>query len=160
MAAIDTMVATSETKKQSRVGKWGWGILLAISALLIFYGVMWYSTGPSISLDYIEQGGGVPMDEFRQAYPEAVAHMVRNMHQEAVWFLAFGLMASIVSLEGFRHGTRWAWNATWGIVVVFTLVGLVYTIGVGQLAFDNVGMFFFAAIALVGQLLARQGLVS
>lgn len=140
---------------QTRSQKLGWGILLVISALMVLNGVTWFVVGPDMSLSYTAQVAGVPVEEFTQLYPGVVEHLARNTRQVAIWFAGFGLMALIVALEGFRNGSRWAWIATWVVVGVPIAIGINYLSG-GELGFDNVGMFFFGAVALVGQLLARK----
>ena len=139
-----------------RAAKWGWGILLVVSALMALNGVTWFFMGPGISISYLEEGRDVPMEEFIQAYPAVEEHMTRNTRQVAVWYGAFGSMALIVSLEGFRRGTRWAWNATWLVVAAPIAIGLVYYTPGSELSFDNVGLFSFGGLSLVGQLLTRK----
>jgi len=134
---------------QSRASKWGWGILLAISALLVLNGVTWFFMGPTLSS---VEGVGGALEEFRQAYPIIADLMARNARQVAIWFMSFGLLALLVALEGFRHGSRWAWNATWVVVAAMVAIGVLYRAGFG------IVLLGLTAIALVGQLLARRGL--
>ncbi len=142
---------------KTRIQKWGWGILLVMSALMALNGVSWLFVGPSMSLSYIDQIAATPSTNFRQTYPAVADHVARNARQVAIWIAAFGLLALIVALEGFRHGSRWAWNAMWVFVGAPTAVGINYSAG-GELGFDNLGLFSVAVVALVGQLLARRGL--
>ncbi len=140
---------------QSRTSKWGWGILLVVSALLALNGVIWFFMGGSLST--FEQDTGIPLSEFRQAYPTVADGIAQQARQIAIWFVAFGLLALGVALEGFRHRSRWAWNLTW------ILVAAPAAVGVNALAGGDVfgiGMLGVAAVALVGQLLARRGLAS
>lgn len=146
-------------RDQSRASKWGWGILLVISAMQVLNGVAWLFVGPSVSLAYMEEISGTPPTDFRQAYPAVADHVGDGARQVAIWIMAFGLLALIVALEGSRHGTRRAWNAMWVWVGAPTAIGINYLFG-EELGFDNVGMFAIAAVALVGQLLARRGLES
>lgn len=80
--------------------------------------------------------------------------MTRNVRQVAIWFMSFGLLALMVALEGFRHGSRWAWYATWVLVAATVAIGILNRAGFG------VVLLGLTAIALVGQLLARRGLAS
>ena len=111
-------------KSQSRIAKWGWGILFVVSALLVLNGAF---------LLFYEQEG-----------------------QSLFILLAgFGLLSLVVSLGGYRHGSRWSWNALW------VLVGMLAVIGVPALVAGQdfaLWYLFLAAVALVGQLLAHRGL--
>lgn len=80
--------------------------------------------------------------------------MATNAQQVAIWFMAFGLLALLVALEGYRHGSRWAWNALWVLVAVPAAVGALYRGGFGVILLGMV------PIVLVGQLLARRGLTA
>ena len=54
----DAVIAGSSTKSgegataQSRVQKIGWGVLLAISGLLVLNGIMWFGSGAGLTLAY------------------------------------------------------------------------------------------------------------
>lgn len=150
---MDTKVARS----QVRMSKLGWGILLVVSFLFILNGATWFFVGPTVMMNYVTQIGGAPLSQMIQNLTPVAAHFARNTRQVAILDLAFGLMAFIVTLEGYRYGSRWAWIAAWMIVIEPALIGLLYLPGV-PLAFDNLGMFLFAAVALAGQLLAYRGL--
>ena len=139
-------ISTLEAKSQSRAAKWGWGILLVLSTLLILNGVTWFFTGPRLS--WIEELG--ILEEFRQAYPVIAENYATNARQVALWYMSFGLLALLVALEGFRNGSRWAWYATWVLVAALAAVGVLYLTGFG------VVMLGLAVIALVAQLLARR----
>jgi hypothetical protein len=143
MTAVGT---TSEIRKQSRLARWGWGILLTVSALLVLNGILWFFIGP--------QREGAEIEGFRQAFPALAQQMATNARQVAIWFMSFGLLALLVALEGFRHGSRWAWNATWVVVAVLTAIGILYRGGFGVILLGLV------PIVLVGQLLARRGLTA
>lgn len=140
---------------QSRAAKWGWGILIAVSALLAVNGVGLYflSASPAI----FEQDTGVPMAEVSRAYPTVANQVVREGQNVSILLTCFGLLALVVAREGFRHGSRWAWNATW-ILVAWLMVGGFQSLVInGRL---DIGGFYlaFATVSLVGQLLARRGL--
>lgn len=147
--SVPTVTAMTRSQKA------GWVILLVISAMLILNGLVWFFSGPGVNVSYTAEVAGIPTEEFTGLYPEVEKHLARNARQMAVWFAAFGSMALIVTREGFRHGTRWAWHATWAVPAALIAIGLVYTVGVGELAFDNVGFGSIGVVALIGQLLAR-----
>lgn len=141
--------------QSSRTAKWGWLTLLAVSALLLVNGIGWFFVGPSLST--FEQDTGVQLEEFRQSYPSVADSIATNARQVAIWFMAFGLLALLVALQGFRHNSQWAWNAAWVLVAAPAAVGVNVVIG-DQLGF-GAGMLAVAAIALLGQVLASKGLV-
>lgn len=111
-------------KSQSRTAKWGWGILLVVSALLVLNGAF---------LFFFEQ------------------------ENQTLWIVlaSFGLLALVVSVEGFRHGSRWAWNGLWVLVGMLAVVGVRALVGGESF---SLWYLFIAAMGLVGQLLARRGL--
>jgi hypothetical protein len=147
------MDRTSEKPTGSR--RVGWWILVVVSALVLLNGVTWFFMGPGAMVSYTAETSGMSAEVYEQTFPEAAAHQARNTRQVAVWWAAFGAMALIVSIEGLRHGTRWAWNAMWAEPAALIGIGLVYTFGVGQLAIDNIGFGSIGVVALIGQILAR-----
>ncbi len=150
-------MTTRENTSQSKISKWGWDILIALSALLALNGVALYfmSASPAI----FEQDTGVPMSEVKQIYPTVADQIVREGQTIAILLGGFGLLALVVALEGLRQGSRWAWNASW--VVVATLAGIAVKTIVQSGRID-IGLFYlaFAAVVTVGQLLARRGLAA
>jgi hypothetical protein len=134
------MIATKRTL-QAVGARWGWGLLLIVSALLILNGVVWFFVGPQRVVGDIQA--------FGPGHPDFLHQMSKTRQQEAIWYLSFGLLALLVALEGFRHGSRWAWNAMWVLVGATTAVGLLYLQGFG------VFMLGAAAVAVVGLGLAR-----
>ncbi len=143
-----------ETGQMSRRAKIGWGILLTISALMLLNGVGWFISGPGMNAAYSAEVAEMSVDEFRGRFPGLVAHQARNVRQVAVWYATFGAMALMVSLRGFRHGTRWAWNAAWPVIAAPIAIGIVYT-PAGQLNAEGSFLIAVGAVALLGQLLAR-----
>ncbi|MBI2917495.1 MAG: hypothetical protein HYY01_05820 [Chloroflexi bacterium] len=145
----------SNASRRTRTQKWGWGILIVVSAVLVLNGVGLYFL--SASPTTFEQDTGVPIAEVRQAYPTVADQVVREGQNISILSAAFGVLTLLVALEGFRHGSRWAWNATWVLVGWLVVGGLQALVVGGRL---DIGGFFlaFAAVALVGQLLARRGL--
>lgn len=140
------MTTVTEVKNHSRLAKLGWGILLVISVLLALNGVFWFFFGP--------QQVGVSLEEFGQVNPNMARQMATNARQVAIWYLAFGLLALLITLEGLRHRSRWAWYATWVLVAVLAAIGMLYRDGFG------VYLLGLVPIALIGQLLAGKGLSS
>jgi hypothetical protein len=147
-------MSIARERSKTRTQKWGWGILFVVSALLALNGVVWFFMGGSLST--FEQDTGVPLSEFRQAYPTVADGIARQARQVAIWYGAFGLLALAVALEGFRHSSRWAWNATWVLVGAPAAAGVNVLAG-GELGL-GLGMLGVAAVALVGQLLAGREL--
>jgi hypothetical protein len=143
---------------QPSASKWGWRILLFVSFLMVLNGVSWFFIGPNMMVSYLDQIAGTPSVDLRGTYPAIAEHVTRNARQVAIWMGALGMLALIVSREGSRNGSRWAWNAMWVFVAAPTAVGLNYLYG--ELGYDNIGLLSFAGIALVGQLLARRGLAT
>lgn len=94
------------------------------------------------------------LQQFGQVNPAIARQMATNARQVAIWYLAFGLLALLVTLEGFRRSSRWAWYAAWILVPVLAAIGLLYRDGFGVI------LLGLAAIALVGHLLAGKGLSS
>jgi hypothetical protein len=140
-----------------KAAKWGWGILIAVSAVLVLNGAALYfmSASPSI----FQQDTGVPMAEVREAYPTVADQVVREGQNVAILSAAFGALTLTVALEGLRNGSRWAWNATWVLVAWLVVGGFQSLVVNGRL---DIGGFFLAtaAVALVGQLLARRGVTT
>jgi lysylphosphatidylglycerol synthetase-like protein (DUF2156 family) len=136
----------------SRTSKWGWGILVVLAILLVLNGVALYfiSAWPST----FEQDTGVSMSEVRQTFPTVVDQVVRGGQTTSILLAGFGLLALVVAVEGFRHASRWAWNAMWILVAMMAVVGVRATV-MGQVF----GLYYLVigAVALVGQLLARRG---
>lgn len=75
--------------------KWGWRILVGVSGLLLLNGVALY------------------------------LFIVDTQTERTIGVLlaAFAALALMVSLEGLRHGTRWAWNTGWVVVASLALAG-------------------------------------
>lgn len=149
------MVDTKATV-HSRTAKWGWGILLGVSALLVLNGAGWFFVGPDMSVESMAENLGVSAAEFAVVYPDAANSVAVNAHQVAIWFMAFGSMALLVSLAGLHLGVRWAWHTAWVLVAAVAAVGA-RELAAGEVAFGS-AMLMVASIALVAQLLARRGL--
>jgi hypothetical protein len=118
---------TTTHPRMTTAARWGWGILVAVCGLLMVNGVALYLF---IVDTQIEQTIGVLLTAFG----------------------ALGLMAAI---EGYRHGTRWAGSTTWVLVVSLVAIGA-HTLRADRLDVPAT-YFVLAALALVGQVLARRG---
>lgn len=108
--------------------RWGWRILVTLSGLLLLNGIALYLF---IVDTQVERTIGVLL-------------------------AAFAVLSLAVTLEGLRHGTWWAWNATW--VVVISLVAVAAHTFTGDRLDVPLSYLLYAAVALGGQLLAREGL--
>ncbi|HSM57507.1 MAG TPA: hypothetical protein VK879_15250 [Candidatus Sulfomarinibacteraceae bacterium] len=115
----------------SRSSRWGWGILLSLSVLLTLNGLALYFFIADSQL----------------------------MQTVSVMEVGLGLFVMVVSWEGFRRRSRWAWNATWVLVALLAALGLHILLGGEE---PGVGLFYLSlsAIALLGQLLAGKSLRS
>lgn len=134
----------TEIRNNSILVKIGWGILLATCALVSLNGVLWFFFGPQQAVAFLQ--------EFGQVNPIIAQQMETNARQVAIWYLAFGLLALLVTLEGLRRRSRRAWYAMWILIPLLAALGVLYVDGFG------VGLIGLAALALVGQLLAGKGI--
>lgn len=139
-------------ENQSRSSKWGWGVLMAISALLILNGVALFfiSDNPST----FEQDTGIPMSEVRDMYPTVVNEVVDGGQSISMLLVSLGVLSLMVIWEGFRHQTRWAWNTLW------VLFGTLLVVGLKAILLDarsDIGGLYLglATITLIGELLTR-----
>lgn len=112
-----------------RMAKVGWGLLLGLNGLLIADGAAWFFVGPDI----------------------IHARLV------AVWFMAFGVLALLVALEGYRNGSRWAWNASWVSVAALAALGTVEAT-MDPSSYFGLVLLGASGLTVVGLLLARKGL--
>ena len=150
---MSSMVPRTVAKTQ----KWGWGILIVVSALLALNGVALYfiSTSPAT----FEQDTGVPISEVRQAFPTVADHVVGEGQTISMLLASLGLLAFVVALGGYRDSPRWAWNAMWVLVGMLAVFSIVFLLFASRL---DIGGFYvaLAGVTLVGQLLARKGLAT
>jgi len=147
----------SDARNQSRVAKVGWGILLAMSALLVLAGISWLFGLPQMALDNIAEYASLEPAVFMQGEPSAFDVITVIARGYGVGYIALGLMALLVALEGFRNGTRWAGTTMWVLVAAFAALAGAFLLA-GESYALSLGILSFAVIALVGLLLARQGL--
>jgi hypothetical protein len=105
--------------------RWGWGILIGLSVLLVVNGVGLY-------LVIVE---------------------TQTERTLALLLTGFAALSLAVTVDGRRHGGRAAWRNSW------VLVGTLVALGLHMLRGDRVDLqvlyLGMAAVALVGQLLAR-----
>ena len=147
----------THVSSRPNVAKWGWGILLVVSALLVLNGVALYFI--SASPTTFEQDTSVSMSAVRQAFPTVADHVVREGQIISVLLASMGLMAVVVALEGYRVGNRWAWMAMWILVGMLAFFAFGFLVSADR---PDIGGFYLllVAVTLVGQLLARTGLSS
>lgn len=139
----------------SRSAKWGWGILLALSLLLVLNGVALYFISASPST--FEQDTGVSYEEVQEIFPTVADQVIREGQLLSVLLSVIGLMAAAASWAGFRRGSRWAWGITGILLAMLAFFALRF------LALDSrpdIGGVYLvlALIALVGQVLSGRGL--
>jgi hypothetical protein len=111
--------------RHPRTARWGWGILVALSGLLILNGILLYFV------------------------------IVQTPQEQtlAILLTGFGSLALVVALEGFRRGGEGALRGMWVMVaLLFVLVLHMARIGRMDVA---VFYLILGALALTGQLLAR-----
>ena len=141
-------------RPRTRAQRWGWGIVIAVSAFMVLGGVGLYflSASPTV----FEQDTGVPMAEVRQTYPTVVDQVVREGQNISILLAGFGLLALAVAVEGFRHGSPWAWNAAW-VLVAWLVVGGLQALLIGGRPYIGGAYLALAVLTVAGQLLARGG---
>jgi len=152
-----TIITTLETRSQSRAAKVGWGVLLVMSALLMLTGINWFMTLPELALDNIAERTTLEPAGFMVGEPSAHDVITMIARGYGVGHAALGLLALVVALEGFRHGTRWAWMAMWALALAYAALAGTFLLAGETYALSG-GLLSLAAISLVGLLLARRGL--
>lgn len=153
-----TTEVSADAKSQSRAAKWGWGILLVVSALLILAGQFWYRSLPQMLLENIAEFGNLEPGDFMQGEPSSFDVITLIARGYGAGYAALGLMALLVAIEGYRNGTRWAWMTMWVLVLAYAAIAGIFMLP-GDYA-PGLGSFALAVVALVGMLLARRGLVA
>jgi len=142
---------------QSRRAKLGWGILLGMSALLIFAGSGWLFSLPQMALENIAEYANLEPGVFMQGEPSAFDVIAVIARGYGAGYIALGLIALLIALEGYRRGTRWAWRVMWVLAATFAALAGIFMLA-GESYALNLGILSFAVITLVGLLLARKGL--
>ena len=120
-------MTTNSEKSPLRTVKWGWGLLVTLSALLALNGLALY-------------------------FFIADSHLMQTV---SLMEIGVGLLALVVAWEGFRQGTRWAWKAIWVLVALLATLGL-HMLLRGD-AGVSLWYLSLAGVALFGQLLVRRG---
>ena len=150
-------ITALETRSQSRAAKVGWGILLVMSGLLMLAGINWFMTLPELALDNIAERTTLEPAGFMIGAPSAFDIITMIARGYGVGYAALGLLALVVALEGFRHGTRWAWRAMWVLVLAYAALAGTFLLA-GETHVLSLGILTFAVVALAGIVLAQQGL--
>jgi hypothetical protein len=142
---------------QDRFARWGWGILLGMSTLLILAGIGWLFSLPQMALENIAEFGNLESRVLLQGEPSAFDVITVITRGYGAGYTALGLMALLVAVEGYRHGTRWSWIVMWCLAAAFTALAGIFMLA-GESPVLSLGVFCLALITLVGLLLARKGL--
>jgi hypothetical protein len=150
-------VKTNQDIIRSSAAKWGWGILLGMSALLTLAGISWFLGLPQMALDNIAEYTSLEPGVFMQGEPSAFDVIAVIARGYGVGYAALGLMALLVTLEGYRNGTRWAWTVMWILTAAFAALAGIFLMA-GETYALSFGILSLAVITLVGLLLARKGL--
>ena len=159
-AAVEEMkMTTAEVREQSRIARVGWGILLAMSALLILHGATWFFAGPETALVNIAERTSLAPQEFQQGNPSAFDIITLINRNYSVFEVALGLMALLVGWQGYRYRSRWAWAAMWVLVAAFALLAANFIVP-GGASTPGLSYLGVAVVALVGQLLAGKDLAA
>lgn len=137
---------------RTQAHKVGWTLLILVSGLLLLNGVVWFFIGPRIM--WFQDATGVPLSTFRGQYPVVADHLAASARQVAIWSTAFATLAVVIGVEGFRHGSRWAWLGGWVVVAFLALLAVNYLVAGENVAV--LGMFFGGALlGAVGLVMAR-----
>ena len=145
-------------RTRTRTHKWGWGILMGVSVLLMLAGLSWYVSLPQMLLENIVEYGNLEPGALMQGKPTAFDVITLIARGYGAGYAALGLLGLLVALEGYRNGTRWAWMVMWVLVFVYIALAGIFMLP-GDYA-PGIGSLVLALVALVGMLLARRGLVA
>ena len=140
---------------RSRSARFGWGILLVMSALLMLAGINWFITLPELAPDNIAERTSLEPAGFMIGGAFDVITMIARGY--GAGYAALGLMALLVSLEGYRNGTRWAWRVMWVLVLAYAALAGTFLLA-GESYALSLGILTIGVVALVGLLLARRDL--
>lgn len=148
------MVET-QSDRRPRTVRWGWWILVVVSALFGLNGVGWFFFGPDSSVANMAENIRISVAELESAYPEAAVEAAVNARRVAVYLTAIGVMALFAAWWGLRQESRRAWAITWVLVLTTAAIGFVEMWG-GGLGPLGVSMLALAVVGLTGQLLAGR----
>jgi len=146
---------TNAENGRTRTAKWGWGILLFVSALLILAGIGWYLSLPEMALENIAERTTLEPEGFMVGGAFDIITLIARGY--GAGYAALGLMALLVALEGYRNGTRWAWMVMWVLVLAYASIAGIFLLA-GETYVLSLGVLGIAVIALFGLLLARKDL--
>ena len=142
----------------SRGGRLGWAFLVGVSALLVLHGTLWFFQGPDSALASIAERTSIGPAGFQEGSPSASDIITMNARNLSIAEAALGLVALLAAWHGLRHSSRWAWNATWVLVLAFAAVALnLFLLGGIGIAIGSVFLGITALVA-IAQLLARKSL--
>jgi len=147
---------TNRENRRTKTAKWGWGILLVMSALLMLAGLGWLLSLPQMALDNIAEYAGFEPGVFMQGEPSAFDVIAVITRGYGAGYVVLGLMALLVALEGYRNSTRWAWMVMWVLVLAYAALAGIFLLA-GESYALSLGVLSLAVITLVGLLLARKG---
>jgi hypothetical protein len=142
---------------RTKTEKWGWGIMLIMSVLLILAGIGWYFSLPEMALENIAERTSLEPDGFMLGKPSASDTITLIARGYGAGYAVLGLMALLVALEGYRNGTRWSWMTMWVLVLAYVAIAGIFLLA-GETYALSLGVLAFAMIAVVGLLLARKGI--
>ena len=148
---------TSQEDFRTRSAKWGWGILLGMSVLLILGGQFWYRSLPQMALENIAEYANLAPGDLMQGEPSSFDVIALIARGYGAGYATLGLMSLLVAIEGYRNGTRWAWMSMWVLVLAYAAIGGIFLLA-GETYALSLGVLALAMIALVGLLLARKGI--
>lgn len=138
----------------SRTARTGWGLLIAVSLLLLLHGAIWVIEGPGTALENIAERTDLAISGFEIGSPSASDVIALTARNFAIVEAALGLMALIVAVTGFRTASALAWTATAVLVVGLSAMAVNFVL-VGGLSGGSVGYLGIALLAVLGQFLAR-----
>lgn len=151
------MTVNESKKTTSRGTQAAWWLLIILSALLILAGVGWLFSLPEMMLENIAEYGNVEINALTSGNPSAFDIITLITQGYGLGFIAIGLLAVLLSLEGKRNGSRIAWQLLW--VIVFVYIGLALTFfQAGENVFLSLGFLAPAVLFAVALMLARRSL--
>jgi hypothetical protein len=146
-------MGTNRENGRTKTAKWGWGILLGMSVLLILAGIGWYFGLPEMALENIAERTSLEPDGFMVGKPSAFDIITLIARGFGAGYTALGLMALLVALDGYRNSTRWSWMVMWVLLLAFAAIAGIFLLA-GETYALSLGVLSLAAITLVGLLLA------
>ena len=111
---------------------------------------------PNLALENISERTSLSPSDFQEGNPSAFDVITIITRQYAIGYMALGLMAFLVVLNGYRSGSRWAWITMWVVVAALIAIAANYML-IGGIAGAGIIYLGLAIVALVGQLLILGG---